>query len=197
MCARQALQQHSRAFPLPWGRALSRGRGGSALPGGLEGWGVAGFSCRRWMPGRNRGQAGAPRWTNDLAAGEDRRRIGWLEGPDDLPELAHTHPFGPEVGPHDDGIRAGLLSQVNGRVAGSSGTTSAPGLAFSSGRGRLDLLEDVEAAGQQPTGDRHGGDLGASAASQLAVGTGKLRTGLGGVGRPLAGSSAPRTSPAW
>jgi hypothetical protein len=65
----------------------------------------------------------------------------------------------------------GLLSQVNGRVAGSSGNTSAPGLAFSSGGGGgLDLLEDVEAAGQQPTGDGHGGDLLASTASQLAVG---------------------------
>src|SRR5215203_7306760 len=101
MCARQAsssTQEHFRSH----GSGPVKGAWGSALPGGLEGWGVAGFSCRRWMPGRNRGQAGAPRWTNDLAAGEDRRRIGWLEGPDDLPELAHTHPFGPEVGPHDD-----------------------------------------------------------------------------------------------
>jgi hypothetical protein len=45
--------------------------------------------------GHRRGQGGAPWWTNDLDAGEDRRRIGWREDPDDVAELAHTHPFGP------------------------------------------------------------------------------------------------------
>jgi hypothetical protein len=82
------------------------------------GWGIrppwrAGGLGGGWLlvsavdAGPQPGQAGAPRWTNDLAAGEDRRRIGWREGPDDLPELAHTYPFGPEVGPHDDGIGPG------------------------------------------------------------------------------------------
>jgi len=41
------------------------------------------------------------------------------------------HPFGPRAGSHDGGVRAGLLSQLNGRVAGSCKDASAPGLAFS------------------------------------------------------------------
>jgi hypothetical protein len=48
--------------------------------------------------GYSRGQGGAPRGTNDLDAGEDRRRIRWREDPDDVTELAHTHPFGPRGG---------------------------------------------------------------------------------------------------
>src|SRR5215218_1813223 len=42
--------------------------------------------------GRSRGQGGAPCWTNDLEAGEDRRRIRRREGPDDLRSwLTCTH----------------------------------------------------------------------------------------------------------
>jgi hypothetical protein len=61
---------------------------------GLTGWLLVGGCVRRPQPG----QGGAPCWTNDLDADEDRRRIGWREDPDDAAELAHTHPFGPEVG---------------------------------------------------------------------------------------------------
>src|SRR5207249_6810218 len=44
-------------------------------------------------------------------------------------EWPRKHPFGPPnwEGPHDVGVRAGLLSQLNGRVAGACGTSSAPG----------------------------------------------------------------------
>jgi len=61
-----------------------------------------------------RGQGGAPRWTNDLAAGEDRRRIMGREGPDSVSELARMHPFGPRRagGPHDGESGPGLLSQA-------------------------------------------------------------------------------------
>jgi hypothetical protein len=41
----------------PMRSGLVKGREGSAL---LEGYGLAGFSCRRWRPGRSRGQGGAP-----------------------------------------------------------------------------------------------------------------------------------------
>jgi hypothetical protein len=71
-----------------------KGRGGSALPGGL--W--VGFSCRRWMPGRSPGARWSARWTNDLAAGQDRRRIMGREGPDSIRRwLACTH-SGPGCG---------------------------------------------------------------------------------------------------
>src|SRR6266487_691857 len=44
-------------------------------------------------------------------------------------EWPRKHPFGPpnREGPHDVEVRAGLLSQLNGRVAGTCGTSSAPG----------------------------------------------------------------------
>jgi hypothetical protein len=74
------------------------------------------------------------------------------------------------------------FSQLNAVLAGACKDASAPGLAFSSGGGGLDLLEEVATAGQQPPGDRHGGDLGAPAAGQLGVGAGKLRAALGRVG---------------
>jgi hypothetical protein len=57
--------------PHPWGRALSRAQEGQASPGGLGWLLVAAVSA-----GRSQGQGGAPCWTNDLDAGEDRRRIG-------------------------------------------------------------------------------------------------------------------------
>src|SRR5215218_579352 len=99
------------------------------------------------------------------------------EGPDEGAELARMHPFGPrgcgvrmtvESGP-------GLLSQLNGRVAGSCKNASAPGTSLLRCLLGLQLSQDVEAAGQQPASDRHGGDVGAPAAGQLAIGVGEHR----------------------
>ena len=66
------------------------------------------------------------------------------EGPDDVAEKdSHAPIRAPGVGPHDGESGPGLLSQVNGRVAGSCENASAPG----DGLLRwccLQLLEDVE-----------------------------------------------------
>jgi hypothetical protein len=77
------------------------------------------------------------------------------------------HPFGPRAGVGmTASLGPGLLSQVNGRVAGSCGNASAPGTGLL--RCRFQLGQDVEGAGQQPAGDGHGGDVLASTPSQLA-----------------------------
>jgi hypothetical protein len=55
----------------------------------------------------------------------------------------------------------GLLSQLNGRVAGSCKDASAPGRGLLRFRGLFQLGQDVEAAGQQPPSDRGGGDVAA------------------------------------
>ena len=62
-------------------------------------------------------------------------------------------------------VRATAVLQAHAVVTSTPG-----GLAFSGGGGGLQLIEDVERAGQQPAGDRHGGDLLAPAAGQLGVG---------------------------
>jgi hypothetical protein len=50
------------------------------------------------------------------------------EGPDDAVEMVSHAPIRALVlGPHDGESGPGLLSQVNGRVAGSCGNASAPG----------------------------------------------------------------------
>src|SRR6266516_497689 len=61
-------------------------------------------------------------------------RTGAGSGDEKAPDSQSTewprkHPFGPPSweGPHDVGVRAGLLSQLIGRVAGTCGTSSAPG----------------------------------------------------------------------
>jgi hypothetical protein len=55
-----------------------------------------------WLPGllvvaghagRSQGQGGAPDWTSDLDAGEDRRRIRWREGPGRSTELVSHAPI--------------------------------------------------------------------------------------------------------
>src|SRR6266545_5737608 len=134
--------------------------------------------------GRSRGQGGAPDWTNDLDAGEDRRRIGRREGPDDVVRSwSRMHPFGPRRGVRMTVVSGpGLLSQLNGRIAGSCGNASAPGGDLLGG-GLLQLGEDVKAAGQQLAGDCDGGDLPAAAVGDLGVGAGERRLGLGPVGR--------------
>jgi hypothetical protein len=90
----------------------------------------------------------------------------------------------------------GCLSQVNGRIAGSCENASTPGLAFS-GRGGLQVGQDVKRAGQQPPGDGHGGDLPAAAVGELGVGVGEQGAALGGLGGLLQEASAPTVSPAW
>jgi hypothetical protein len=142
-----------------------QGREGSALPGGLwVGW----LLVSAVDAGRSRGQGGAPRWTNDLAGGKVVRRIMRREPPVDVAEkVSHAPIRAPSVGPHDGESGPGLRSQVNGGVAGACENASAPG----DGLLRwccLQLLEDVEAAGQQPAGDRGGGDVVAAAVGQLA-----------------------------
>jgi hypothetical protein len=115
----------------PMGSGLVKGREGSAL---LEGCGLACYSCRRWRPGRSRGASGSARWTNDLAAGEDRPRIMGREGPDSVSELARMHPFGPRYGVRmtvspDPGcsVRSTAVLQAHAE------TRAHPVLAFSSG----------------------------------------------------------------
>jgi hypothetical protein len=55
----------------------------------------------------------------------------------------------------------------------------------------LQLLEDVEAAGQQPSGDRGGGDVVAAAVGQLAVGAGDHGVALGRLGGLLQDPTHP------
>ena len=132
------------------------------------------------------------------SAGRSRRRIRRREGPDDLGRSwSRTHPFGPQRGVRmtvESG--PGCLSQLNGRVAGSCGNASAPGGGLLGGR-LLQLGEDVKAAGQQPPGDRDGGDLPAAPVGDLGVGVGERRLGLGPLGGFPGGSSVPTPNPAW
>jgi hypothetical protein len=82
----------------PMGSGCVKGAGGL---GPVVGATAAGFSCWRGMPARSRGQGRAPNWTNDLAAGEDRRRIVDEKARttvNDVAEMARMHPFGPQVG---------------------------------------------------------------------------------------------------
>jgi hypothetical protein len=59
------------------------------------------------------------------------------------------HPFGPRMwGPHDGESGPGLLSQVNGRIAGSCENASAPGSGLLRCLLGLQLGQDMEAAGQ-------------------------------------------------
>src|ERR671911_2987818 len=101
--------------------------------------------------------------------------------------LACTH-SGPGVGPHDGKSGPGLLSQVNGRVAGACGNASAPGTSLL--RCCFQLSQDVEGAGQQPPSDGGGGDVAASAPGQLGVGAGEHGVALGRLGGLL---QDPRT----
>jgi hypothetical protein len=84
----------------------------------------------------------------------------------------------------------GLLSQLNGRVAGSCKDASAPGSSLL--RCCLQLGQDVETAGQQPAGDGDGGDVAAPAAGQLTVGVGEQWTALGRLGGLLQDPAHPR-----
>jgi hypothetical protein len=136
--------------------------------------------------------------------------VGWLvvlvvraeswdgEGPDDVAELAPMPPLGPrgwvrmtvESGP-------GLLSQLNGCVAGACKDASAPGLAFSDdwggtcGWGRL---------WKQRASSRRAMATVAMLAPRRWVSWPRCRPTVDGAwpsGRPPAGSSAPTASPAW
>jgi hypothetical protein len=74
------------------------------------------------LPGLSRGQGGAPDWTSDLDAGEDRQRIRPGEGPGRSTELVSHAPIrASQVGRsrRTSGIRAGLLSHGNGRLSGA------------------------------------------------------------------------------
>src|SRR4029450_13485629 len=139
---------------------------GRALSRGAEG--PAGWwACDWWL---------VAEWIWDKARTAGR---GWL---------ACTH-SGPGEGPHDGESGPGLLSQVNGRVAGSCGNASAPGTSLL--RGCLQLSQDVEGAGQQPPSDGGGGDVLASAPGQFTVGAGEHRVALGRLGGLLQDPAYP------
>jgi hypothetical protein len=94
--------------------------------------------------------------------------------------LASTHSGLPSwEDPHDDGIRAGLLSQCFGRFSGTCDVSSAPGVVTFSGGWGGNPLEDVKRTGQQLAGDGHGGDLLAPAGRALGVEPGERGAGLG------------------
>jgi hypothetical protein len=68
----------------------------------------------------------------------------------------------------------GCSVRPGGRVAGACGYASAPGTSLLRWlRLGLQLDEDVEGLGQQPTGDGHRGDVVAPAPGQLGVGAGE------------------------
>jgi hypothetical protein len=84
------------------------------LSRGVKGW-------ARW---RDLGLASLWCWPRGAKSAGEKARTRSRRG------LACTH-SDPGAGSHDGGVRAGLLSQLIGRVAGSCKDASAPGLAFS------------------------------------------------------------------
>ena len=88
-------------------------------------------------------------------------------------------------------IRAGLLNQSFGRRSGTCDGASAPGGLTFSGRG-LEFGEQVEAASKELAGDRHSGDVLATAGGGLGVEGGERRTGLGSLGGLLEHEADPR-----
>jgi hypothetical protein len=111
------------------------------------------------VPDRGLGLLGCEaRWSGGIVGEKARTAFrSWL---------ACTHSGPRDRGPHDGESGPGLLSQVSGRVAGSCENASAPGSGLL--RCWLQLGQDMEAAGQQPPGDRHGGDVAAAAAANWA-----------------------------
>jgi hypothetical protein len=82
------------------------------------------------------------------------------------------------------GVRAGLLVMETAVLQAHADERAHPGgLTFSAGGGRgLDLVEDVEGAGEQLARDRDGGDLGAAAVDALGVEACERWLGLGRLG---------------
>ena len=102
---------------------------------------------------RSRGQGGAPDWTNDLDAGEDRRRLLRREDPEQQAELVSHTPIRASKGKIRMTMEYGPGCSVKkvGRLSGTVRFASAPGTeAFSESCGVLaHLLEDVEATSEK------------------------------------------------
>jgi hypothetical protein len=102
---------------------------------------------------RSRGQGGAPDCTNDLDAGEDRRRLLRREDPEEQAELVSHTPIRVSKGKIRMTVESGPGCSVKkvGRISGTVQFTSAPGTeAFSGSCGVLaHLLKDVKAAGEK------------------------------------------------
>jgi hypothetical protein len=117
----------------------------------------------------------------------------WTRRSDDVAERTRMHPFGPrgegrmtvESGP-------GLLSQHRRPCCRLMQRRERARSSLLRCRCCLQLGQDVEGTGQQPPGDRHGGDVAAPAAGQLAVGVGEQWAPLGRLGGLLQDPTHPR-----
>jgi hypothetical protein len=111
------------------------------------------FSWSPSSPARSRGQGGAPDWTNDLDAGEDRRRLLRREDPEEQAELVSHTPIRASKGKICMTVESGPGCSVKkvGRISGTVRFASGPGTeAFSEGFVVLaHLLEDVKAASEK------------------------------------------------
>src|SRR6266540_6460056 len=94
--------------------------------------------------GPSRGQGGAPDWTSDLDAGEDRRRSGRREGPGRSTELVSHAPIrASQVGRirRTSGIRAGLPCRTGS--SGGAGFHVRVGLGGGGGVGGADGISEA------------------------------------------------------
>jgi hypothetical protein len=175
-CVRVARQGHGSLIGACATRLVAPMRSG-----GVKGRGVPASSCWPVHAGRSRRQGGAPDWTSDLDAGEDRRRIRRREGRGRSTELVSQAPIRAS---HAGRIRMTMASgpgcsvSVSAVSLGACDVASAPGVVtFSDGWGS-NILEDVKRAGQQLAGDRYGGDLPAPTGGCLGVEAGERRAVL-------------------
>jgi hypothetical protein len=89
----------------------------------------------------------------------------------------------------------GLLSQLNGRVAGSWGNASAPGRVLLRCLRGLQLSQEMKGAGQQPTGDGGGGDVGCRGGGPAGRRRGRTWGGAWPSGGGLLQDPAPQGEP--